>query len=85
MKFPKEARFSFGVCVRKNADGVEEGIRLPFFNYTGKKIVTMQRYEKLVIDELSRVNAIPRGEKGSWKIGQATNKEKREIYGRMIN
>jgi predicted flap endonuclease-1-like 5' DNA nuclease len=63
LKFPKEARFSFGVCVRKNADGVEEGIRLPFFNYTGKKIVTMQRYEKLVIDELSRVNAIPRGEK----------------------
>ena len=51
-KFEEEARFMFGVSTIKVKDDqsclTTKGVRCPLFNYTGKNIVGMGKWEKMV-------------------------------------
>ena len=58
LKFTEEGRFSFGVAVRKNANGEEEGVRLEVFDYTCTSLLTIGKYEALINQEISRVKAL---------------------------
>ena len=67
MKFTEEGRFSFGVAVRKNANGEEEGVRLEVFDYTCTSLLTIGKYEALINQEIARVKALCTTEKKSQK------------------
>jgi hypothetical protein len=62
-KFDQEARFAFGVMM-KRADGGrrEVGVRLPPFEYTGKKMLGLAAYEKAVREEVTKTAT----KKGCW-------------------
>ena len=59
VKFPKEARFCFGVAMKKN-DGEDEGWRMPTFDYTQKKIITKKDSDERLDKEIARVRAMRR-------------------------
>ena len=57
MKFSDEVRFCFGVAkVARN--GVEEGIRLPPFEHTGKNVTTHKNYEERTKGEIDRAKKL---------------------------
>ena len=45
-KYDKEGRFCLGVDKVESKDGTITGKRCPVFNYTDKKIVTIDAYKK---------------------------------------
>jgi hypothetical protein len=61
-KFPKEARFCFGVALRINDDGSYTGLRALPYEYTCLIILGPNKFEQKVRAELSRV----KGLKGCW-------------------
>ena len=80
MKFEKEARLCMGVCMRRKLkeDGSEgdlEGVRLPFFDYSKKEIVSIEKWNKLVQDEIRRVKRLTNGCNGGWITGHHPNKK----------
>jgi hypothetical protein len=73
-KFAQEARFAFGVMM-KAVDGGRRltGVRMKPFEYTGKKMLGVAAYEKLVKDEVAQT-AEKKG--GDWrKVRQPTASE----------
>jgi hypothetical protein len=58
MKYTAEAQFLFVVAVVTNSDGIEEGKRLSVFNYTGKRLLGLNKYNKLVDLEIARVKGL---------------------------
>ena len=68
-----------GVCMRRKLkeDGSEgdlEGVRLPFFDYSKKEVVSIKKWNKVVQDKISRVKKLTNGRKGGWITGHRTNK-----------
>ena len=63
LKFEKQARLGMGVCMKRkinpdtNEEGELEGVRLPIFDYTGKYIVSISKWNKLVEDEIRYVKS----------------------------
>ena len=60
-----------GVCMRRKLkeDGREgelEGVRLKFYDYTKKEIVSIRKWNKLVSDKITRVKRLTNGRKGGW-------------------
>ena len=62
-KYPEQARFCFGVAKVKLLDGSIIGRRCRLFDYTGKKMVSISDYEKLITKEIDRVKSMhsPKG------------------------
>ena len=63
MKFAKQGRFSFSVCVVIDKDGNKIGVRMKPFDYSGKKIITISAFKKMVQQEISRVRNLTMKEK----------------------
>ena len=63
MKFAKQGRFSFGVCVVIDKNGNKIGVRMKPFDYSGKKIITISAFKKMVQQEISRVRNLTMKEK----------------------
>ena len=80
LKFAEEGRFSFGVCVRLNEDGVEEGIRLPVYDYTCIMIYGMKRYEIVIRQEIVRVRCLTIQERISQKWAGSENRPAGSIW-----
>ena len=63
-----------GVAMRRELDqetgeeGELQGIRIPIFNYTGKEILTIKKYEKKVEEEIERVKNLTDGKTAGWII-----------------
>ena len=68
VKYAKQVRFSFGVAM-KGEEGSETGHRLEPYDYTGKMILTMPKFEKMIQEEIKRVKNLPRDSKG-WNSNQ---------------
>jgi hypothetical protein len=66
MKFAEEVRFCFGVAMIKN-NGIDEGVRLAPFEYTGKTVVLHKKFMELVKEEIKRVKNLP-GNTAPWYI-----------------
>ena len=67
-KFPKQARFSFGVASVLPTGGTESiGKRIEIFDYTGRKICTREVFEKHMKDEMNRVKQL-KGECLPWYV-----------------
>jgi hypothetical protein len=67
IKYPGEGRGCFGVCIRTDKDGKEEGIRAKPFNYTNRKVVGNKAFEIAIGLELERVKSL----KNKWgKVGE---------------
>ena len=69
-----------GVCMRwklkeDGREGKLEGVRLPFYDYSGKEVVSIKKWNKLVKDEIARVKALTNGRIGGWITGHRPNKE----------
>ena len=68
-----------GVAVRKMIDpetgeeGDLEGIRLPFFNYTGKEVLAIKKYEKKIEEEIQRVKNLTYGKTAGWVVSSRDN------------
>jgi hypothetical protein len=58
LKFTYEGRFSFGVCMQRNAEGVLEGKRMNPFVYTACRLVGIAECDKLRNAEVQRVKNI---------------------------
>ena len=54
-KCEQEGRFCLGVAKIESKNGTITGKRCPVFEYTGKKIVTIDAYKKEIIKEFARV------------------------------
>lgn len=63
VKYEKEARFCLGVAMKIDADGKEHGCRLPPFNYTQKKVITLTETSIKVKAEVAKVKGMPRESK----------------------
>ena len=57
-KYEQEGRFCLGVAKIESKNGTITGKRCPFFEYTGKKIVTIDTYKKEIIKEFARVRQL---------------------------
>ena len=55
VKYPDEIRMCFGVASVKKLDGTRQGVRCKPFDYSGKTLVSIDDYEKLIRDEIDRV------------------------------
>ena len=61
LKFEKQGRYCMGVAMKKTVDvetGEEnesEGIRLPYFDYTGREVLSISKYENKINEEVRRV------------------------------
>lgn len=63
-KFMNEARAVFGVSM--TLDG--QGKRMPLFDYSGKKVIGVAKYKKVVKAEILRVHMLNNtGKSGLWK------------------
>ena len=60
-KFTQEGRGCFGTATRVNPDDSLEGIKLPIFDYTGKEVVSMGKWDKMF--ELEKAEKIVEGNK----------------------
>ena len=49
-------------------EGELEGIRIPLFNYTGKEVLAIKRYEKKIEEEIERVKNLTDGKTAGWII-----------------
>jgi hypothetical protein len=54
-----EGRFSFGVCMKKDEHGNGVGVHLPVFDYTAKKLVSINVENTMINTEIQRVIALP--------------------------
>lgn len=54
-KYAQEAKGCFGVAIKRLPDGTEIGIRTAVFNYNGRKVVGVKRYDQEITRELRRV------------------------------
>ena len=68
VKYPQEARFCFGVAMKTNAAGVEEGIKCIPYNYTGLTILGPAEYQVRVQAELARVKSLKLTGKSEFKL-----------------
>ena len=71
-----------GVCMRRKlkedgSEGELEGVRLPFYDYSGKEVVSIKKWNKLVKDEISRVKSLTNGRIGGWITG---HRPKESLY-----
>ena len=58
-KYEQEGRFFLVVAkVESKSDGTITGKRCPVFDYTGKKIVTVDAYKKEILNEFSRIRKL---------------------------
>ena len=58
-KYKQEGRFCLGVAkVESKEDGTITGKRCPVFDYTGKKIVTIDAYKKEIRNESTRIRKL---------------------------
>ena len=62
-KFAQDARVCCGVAMRKDLEGILEGVKAEMFDYTGKIIVGLIAYFKAIQAELKRVCGL----KGVWR------------------
>ena len=68
-----------GVAIRKQVnpetgeEGELEGICLPFFNYTGKEVLAIKKYEKKIDEEIQRVKNLTDGKTAGWIISSHDN------------
>ena len=54
------------VNVETGEEGELEGIRLPLFNYTSKKILTMHKYNEYVPKEICQVKTMKNPQNAGW-------------------
>ena len=57
-KYEQEGRFCLGVAKIEGKNGTITGKRCPVFNYSGKKIVTIDARKKLILKEFTRVRKL---------------------------
>ena len=57
-KYEKEGRFYLGAAKIESKNGTITGKRCLVFEYTGKKIVTIDAYKKEIIKEFARVRQL---------------------------
>ena len=57
-KYEQEGRFCLGVARIEIKNGMITGKQCPVFNYSGKKIVTIDAYNKEILKELARVRKL---------------------------
>ena len=57
-KYEQEGRFCLGVAKVEGQDGTIIGKRCPVFDYTEKKIVTINAYKKEMRNELERIRKL---------------------------
>ena len=57
-KYEQEGRFCIGVAKVEGQDGTIIGKRCPVFDYTEKKIVTIDAYKKEIRNEFARIRKI---------------------------
>ena len=57
-KYEQEGRFCLGVAKVEGQDGKIIGKRCPVFDYTEKKIVTINAYKKEIRNELERIRKL---------------------------
>ena len=57
-KYEQEGRFCLGVAKVESQDGTIIGQRCPVFNYTEKKIVTIDAYKKEIMNEFARISKL---------------------------
>jgi hypothetical protein len=55
LKYTYEGRFSFGVCMIRNAEGTLEGKRMNPFVYTSRRLIGIAERDKMVKSEIYRV------------------------------
>ncbi len=55
VKYKKEMHVCFGVAIRVNEDGCEQGVRMTPFNYTEKKILSKMETDKMIRTKMARV------------------------------
>ena len=63
IKFPQEARYAFGVMMKKNGWGFE-GVKMAPFNYTGCTVLGSKQYDKKVKEVVGIIGKLKSGE---WK------------------
>jgi hypothetical protein len=77
IKYPGEGRGCFGVCIRTDKDGKEEGIRTVPFNYNDRKVIGNKAFEVAIDIELERVKPL----KNDWgKHGQGYEERYKENW-----
>ena len=57
-KYEKERRFCLAVAKVESKDGTITGKRCPVFDYTEKKIVTVDAYKKEILNEFARIRKL---------------------------
>ena len=68
VKFPQEGRFCFGVAIRRDNEGKEEGVRAEAFDYSGKWILSIAKWEDEVETAIRKVKLLARDKKGKWLV-----------------
>ena len=58
IKYKQEGRFCLGVAKLEDQDGTIIGKRCPAFEYTEKKIVTIDTYKKETRNEFERIRKL---------------------------
>lgn len=74
VKFVQEGRGCFGAATKLTPEGTLKGVKLPVFDYTGKEVVSMPKWEKMFEMERSAKIALgnqptPTGKESIWKGG----------------
>ena len=57
-KYEQEGRFYLGVAKVESEDGTIIGKRCPVFDYTEKRIVTIDAYKKEIMNEFARIRKL---------------------------
>ena len=73
VKFPKEVRFHFGVMMKRDVNGVLRGYKAEPFEYTGKWVVGVKRFEHEVKAVVDKANRLQGG--GTWSVTKKYTKE----------
>ena len=58
LKYEQEGRFYLVVAKLESQDGKITGKRCPVFDYTGKNIVTIDAYKKVIRNEFARIRKL---------------------------
>ena len=82
LKYEKQGRFAMGVCMKHNynpdtnSEDELKGTRLPMFDYSGKSVIAIKKWNSLVANEIRKVKSKSRSEAKSagWLVSRLPNK-----------
>ena len=79
-KYPGQSRLCLGVAAIKQIDGTVLGVKSKIFDYTAKRLISIQEWRRRINDEIKRVKGLKTNGKGSRWVGASDRQNKDEYW-----